>query len=258
MDCPIEDFVAHTQHLVSQNLATAMIKNHISALRTMFKWFNKHLWVTDAWTWNLKSLTLATRSTPQLQSVVGFEHFVRAICLSESLGWYAIKMSFIPGFLGLLRISNLAPDSSHLIDATRHTLLRDINIVGTDLKVRIKWAKNLHTGEELLILPATNQEIFCPVWSWLHYSQVYLHASVDKSLPALLHQSGHQVTVIDQHALRNFHHYIWHHLALADEHFTPPPTASDEWEPPFLPNRGSPSKTSRNWGCGSRMPSSTT
>ena len=114
MDCPMEDFVAYTQHLVSQNLATATIKNHISALRTMFKWFsiNKHLWVADAWTWNLKSLTLATRSTPQLRSVVRFEHFVRAICLSESLGWYAVKMSFILGFLGLLRISNMAPDSS--------------------------------------------------------------------------------------------------------------------------------------------------
>ena len=145
MDCPMSDFIAYTQYLIYQKLSTATIKKHISALRTMFKWYgvNKHLWIADSWTWNLKSLSIATRVPTELRSVVRFEHFVHALCMSETLGWYDVKISFILGFLGLLRISNMAPESTRHVDLTSHTLLHDVSIIGTDLVIRIKWAKNI-------------------------------------------------------------------------------------------------------------------
>ena len=161
--------MAFTQHLLQLHLATSTIRNIISALRTMFRWHgvNAHLWQSDSWEWNLKSLTLANRAPPRLQSVVSFPAFLKAIWLAEQRHWHHVKLSLILGFLGLLRISNIAPNSSYLVDPTRTTLLQDIRVVDNTLVVNIKWAKNLQTGSEVLKIPASNT----------HYSVQYARGS---------------------------------------------------------------------------------
>ena len=109
-NCPLLDYLAYSEHLVQQGLAAATISNHLSALKTMCKWYgiNQHLWETDHWKWNHRSIALSVRKPPKLKTVVTFPHFLQALHVCDFMKWPGVKMSFILGFLGLLRVSNLA------------------------------------------------------------------------------------------------------------------------------------------------------
>ena len=222
-ECTMVQLIAYNQALLLQQLSTATIRNTLSALKTMFRWhnINTKLWESDQWQWNIKSLALANRAPQHKQSVVTFQYFLQAVVVADQWGWPFVKVALILGFLGLLRISNLAPVDSKVIDNTRNSLLSDLVIQGSDLVVSVKWAKNIQTGAETLRLPRTDHPLLCPVRSWLAYTLDYLRNPADQSLPILLHRKGRLLTVVDQKALRFFLHRIWSFLGLEFEHFTP-------------------------------------
>ena len=222
-DCDIKDFIAYTQSLLTLGLATSTIKNIISATRLMCKWHNvnRHLWTTDLWNWNIKSLVLANRKPPKLQTVVSFTDFVKAVILSEQRNWPHVKLSSILGFLGLLRISNIAPLSAQNLDVTRNTLLQDIRICINSMLIKIKWAKNLQVGAETLTLPLTTHKVFCPVTSWSEYVNNYLPSGLNLHLPLLLQKHDQNLIIIDQRALRKLQKKVWYDLGLAHKNYTP-------------------------------------
>ena len=204
------------------NLANGTIKNIISAIRTMFRWYgvNQEIWLSDKWSWNLKSLTLANRQAPRVQPVVSFQHFMQAIHLTAQWKWTHIQFSFILGFLGLLRISNLAPEKSHSLDTSRITLLRDVCVQDNVLHISLKWAKNLQNGQEMLKLPSTSQDVLCPVRLWQKYIQEYLQIDPDCSFPLFLHRTGGNLIIMDQYMLRKMHSTVWSFLGLQDHGYT--------------------------------------
>jgi hypothetical protein len=52
-------------------------------------------------------------------------------------------MAFILGFLGLLRISNVAPVSRPTFDPLRHLRRGDVSIVGNSIVIHLRWTKTL-------------------------------------------------------------------------------------------------------------------
>ena len=78
--------------------------------------------------------------------MVTFEHFEKAVNLAHELNWPHVKLSLILGFLALLRISNIAPETSDDLDLSRNTLLSDLKVIDNSLLIKIKWAKNLQVG----------------------------------------------------------------------------------------------------------------
>ena len=222
LNCSIQEFIAFTQSLVDKGLASNTIKNVISAIRTMCRWHdaNHHLWKSDLWDWNLKSLELSIRKPQKEQSVVTFTHFQQAVNLAQQLHWPHVQLSFILGFLGLLRISNIVPESDACIDKSRDTLLGDLQIKNDSLLVKIKWAKNMQTGSDMLTLPSTRQISLCPVQTWNYYFNSYLPQGIDLSLPLLLERHDNVLVIIDQCALRKYQHKIWHLLNLQHMNYT--------------------------------------
>ena len=100
--------------------------------------------------------------------------------LLEQLNWPHVKLSFILGFLALLRISNVAPEFTQQIELTRNTLLKDIQVVNDTLLIKVKWAKNLQVGVEALSFPKTRRSFLCPVQTWNHYVNDYLPTGLDR------------------------------------------------------------------------------
>ena len=157
----------------------------------------------------------------KLQSVVQYSEFIRAVALCDQYKWPHVKLSFILGFIGLLRISNMAPESAQELDLTRNTLLQDIEVVNQTLVVKVKWAKNLQVGAETLSLPKTKHSFLCPVQSWLQYVHDYLPQGIDQQLPLLLEKHNDVLIIIDQCALRKLQHKVWHSLGLGYKNYTP-------------------------------------
>ena len=91
------------------------------------------------------------------------------------------KAVFLVAYFGFLRLSNLAPHSIGLFDASRHLTARDVTFTQKFVKINLKWSKTLQTRDkvQVLTLPKLASTLICP------YRAL-------KSIFKLYNPSGHQ------------------------------------------------------------------
>ena len=107
-------------------------------------------------------------------------------------------------FAGFLRVSNLAPRTAGDFDATRHTLLRDVNVTSEGVIIYIKWTKTIQedTNPPIVILPRVPGSQLCPVRVWEKYLNSIKSFPLTPEAPLLNFASPHSGMVTQSH-LRN-------------------------------------------------------
>ena len=89
---------------------------------------------------------------------------------SAELAPLAVVLTF--GFIGCLRISNLAPHKASAFDATRHTMVADIHLRNEGLVLSLKWSKSRQTNKTpvTIPLPSLGSTLLCPLRAWNRYN----------------------------------------------------------------------------------------
>jgi hypothetical protein len=110
-------------------------------------------------------------------------------------------MAFLLGYLGMLRISNVAPVSRQSFDPLRHLIRQDVRLVGNTLLFQLRWIKTLqhyrqHACVRLFQIPGSP---VCPVDSFMAMNSSYPDMPSD---PFLSYRVSGQICVITQAHLR--------------------------------------------------------
>ena len=191
-----------------QGLAAATINNHLPAIKTVFKWrgTNEHIWNSDHWKWHHRSIALSVRSINKLQTAVTYQHFC-TVC--DQLQWPGVKMSFILGFLGLLRVSNLAVGVNGAVDKSRHTLFQDCKLTKSSLTIHLKWSKGNQLGTDVISLPKMKQPLICPVENRQTYLDSLTPVSHQPDWPWFVHQQAGHIFWPSCDDVRLLHARVW-------------------------------------------------
>ena len=221
--CSVSDYLAFSEYLVRTGISAQTISNHLSAVKTVCKVLNinSHLWDSDHWRWNHRSLHMSIRKLAKLQSVVTFQHFVAAMHTCDLLNWPAVKFSMILGFFGLLRISNYAIETGSQLDVSRNTLIKDCSLGKDSITLNIKWSKANQLDSDTVTLPATKEHLYCPVTNWVSYMASLSHSVLDLNWPIFIHQQKGQVFWPSTRDARELHRFVWESAGLAAAAYTP-------------------------------------
>ena len=108
----------------------------------------------------------------------------------------AVKMALLLMFMGFLRQSNVAPNSTSTFDPSRHLTCGDAAVTPLGLRVSVKWTKTIQASADAtsVLLPATRDPLVCPVRAYREYVH---HAPKPPSAraPLLCHRDGNPLTV---------------------------------------------------------------
>ena len=192
----------------------------------------------------------------QPKTVVTFSHFQQALTTCDQYNWWGVKMLFILGFFGLLRVSNLAIGVGTILDQTRHTLVCDCQDKDSSLVINIKWSKANQLGTDVISLPTTKSPLYCPVQNWRLYIASLPPHVFHAGGPIIVHIQDNQVFWPSTDDLRESHRFIWDQAGLTAAAYTPHSLRRGVRR--FSPKVEFPWKTSSGWGCGGRTPLSFT
>ena len=99
-----------------------------------------------------------------------------------------LRVAFVFGFLGYLRISNLAPPKAQSFDPARHSSWADVRPCKQGILFDLKWTKTLKTQRGVTTIPlaALEDNRICPAATWTLYRHMLPCFTPDRTTPLLL------------------------------------------------------------------------
>ena len=127
------------------------------------------------------------------------------------------------GYLGYLRVSNLAPASAAEFDPSRHTTREDVLHSKQGILLSIKWTKTRQAAvfTAPVPLPALGTNPLCPLTIWREYEEVLSHMSLSPNAPLLLTATGPPGRTVTIPILRALLRRAAHLADLSSFHYTP-------------------------------------
>ena len=178
----LDDFGAFAEFLLISGRSPATVKHYLSPFKSLFQEWMVPSVVKDlaylAWSLTLQAISYSAGPQPDNRSAVTKEDLIRlvAVCKTDP-SRVPLRVALVFGFLGYLRISNMAPPTAQPFDPTRHSSWADVRPCEQGLLLDIKWTKTLQAQHGVTTIPLTallDQRI-CPVAVW----NLYRHASRD-------------------------------------------------------------------------------
>ena len=135
-------------------------------------------------------------------------------------------MALVFGFLGYLRISNLAPPpppTAKCLDPARHSSWLDVKPSKEGILLDLKWTKALQTQRGFTTIPmaALQDKRICPVSTWDLYRHMLPWVTPDSSTPLLLTTALPVRKVISASSLHAIFHRATDTAGLSAKHYTP-------------------------------------
>ena len=135
----------------------------------------------------------------------------------------AFKIALLFGFMGYLRVSNLAPNTITDFDKLRHTTWGDIWPSNYGIIFSLKWSKTRQcaTNTVSIPLPALGESELCPLRAWREYSSRLTGVDITPETPILLsmvHPIGKPITVP---VIREFMRRAAEAVGLSAQAYTP-------------------------------------
>jgi integrase len=197
--------LSFVEFLNDNNLAPATIKNYLSSCKAKFKQaglpvvnFNSNL-VKLA----LKALYKAKNSNFKPKHIITNVQFEQLVVVMQHHPLYLFyKLALLLGFLGMLRISNVANISFRQFNLNKHLSRGDITINSNGLQILLKWTKTLqnYTQGATISLPAIPNSNLCPLQTFQLLQQRY---PVKNTQPLLSYNVGHNVRLITRSTIQN-------------------------------------------------------
>ena len=224
----IDDLGAFAEWLLESGLACATVRNHLSSVKTLYIWWDKPGVVaiisSDPWALSIKGIMNSVRPGPLATTAVAPEHLLAMLQVSAPFPHLSpFRLGLIFGFLGFLRVSNLAPPKSSEFDSTRHTTWADISTSPQGVVISLKWTKSRqHASHPVSIpLPALGLSPFCPLRAWEEYVRALGSFSLARDSPLLLSVGNNVGAVITIPQFRATFHKVAALAGLADLGYTP-------------------------------------
>ena len=164
----ISIWLTFIEFLVFNGLKAASINNYISAIKTLFKWFNLNMeiFVHPKLKLMLRAVEVSVRRPAIQKSIFDVNMVEKIIVACEVLPLPSVfRTIYLFPFFGFFRISNLAPSSKRDFKITKHLCRGDVLFHGNFLIVIVKWSKTLQSAKKgtYVILPELTGSRLCPV-----------------------------------------------------------------------------------------------
>ena len=223
----LDDFGAFAELLLISGRSPATVKNYLSAVKLLFQEWKVPSVVRDlsspVWSLTLRAIAYSAGPQPDHRSAVTKEDLIKlvAICdMDPSLVLFRVALGF--GFLGYLKISNLAPPTAQSFDPARHSWV-DVRPSKQGLLIDLKWTKTLQTqrGVTAILLAALQDNRICPVATWELYRHMLPWVAPHKTTPLLLTTAPPVGKTISASTLRAMFHRAAESAGLSDKGYTP-------------------------------------
>ena len=176
----IQNLLCFFEFLHANDLSPKVIKNYLSSLRSMAKFYK--LPAEDLYnhtvTLYLRSLTINSRFKPIPRGTFDIPTLCKISQACELLSDPPLfRAAFLLAFFGFLRMSNIAPHSTRQYDYVRHLNRQDVIFAPPGGHVLLKWTKTLQdrVGHHVVQIPQLDHPL-CPVLALKNYwTQVLCH-----------------------------------------------------------------------------------
>jgi integrase len=160
--------LAFLEFLVESSLSVASIKNYFSAIKSYFMSFNIPVnnFASHQLTLALTSLTKNSIPVMSCKPILSPSQFKTLLYRSTFMPMAKFyNLAYILGYLGLLRISNVAPKSRGTFDPLRDLRRGDLIITNNVLYINLRWTKTLQKHNQTAQVPLfpINNSIACPI-----------------------------------------------------------------------------------------------
>lgn len=176
-NCPLHEpsqelVLAYIELLVKSGHAVASVKNAISAIKTSFGWMGLEAPPLSATPTKqlLRAVELTVRRPIEQKLPFTLRHLHLLCSLShiDSTDYIIIlKAATTIGFFGMLRASNITPQTASNFDPSRSLTWGDVTIHPdlSGFRLRIKWTKSMQTADQLkyVTIPCLCPANFCPL-----------------------------------------------------------------------------------------------
>jgi integrase len=192
------------EFLMDNNLSVPTVKNYISSIKSAFKTSNVSISAFESTqlTLALSSLSKNWRPPISIKPVISPSQFSQIIHNARRLPLHQFYVvSFLFGYMALLRISNVAPTSRSTFDPLRHLRRGDVSITTQGLCIHLRWTKTLQRHRQsarihILSIPGSS---LCPLAAFQSLQRSY---PVHPTDPILSYRVLGQLFIISQSQIR--------------------------------------------------------
>ena len=164
----LHNILCFLEFLHVNDLSPKVIKNYLSSLRSMAKFYK--LPAEDLYnhtvTLYLRSLTINSKFKPIPRGTFDIPTLCKISEACELLSDPPLfRAAFLLAFFGFLRMSNIAPHSTRQYDYFRHLNRQDVIFAPPGAHVLLKWTKTLQdrVGHHVVQIPQLDHPLLCPV-----------------------------------------------------------------------------------------------
>ena len=178
--------------LIQDGLSPATIKNHLSAIKNLYLYWNLPgvIQLFDfSWSLTLRALKYASCATFDNCTAITVLHLIGLVraCSGDPALW-PLKIVLLFGYMGYLRISNLAINNNADFDVSKNTTWGDIWSPRDGIIFSLKWSKTrqCNINRVDIPLPALGESDLCPLRAWKDYTSRLSGVTVTTDSPLLL------------------------------------------------------------------------
>ena len=206
-----EDFAAYAEWLLQGGLTAQTVRNHFGAIKALYSWICHQdaidILSSAQWHMSINGIVNTVRPSFNILAAMIPDDLVAMVEAAESsaeLAPLAVVLTF--GFIGYLRISNLAPHKAVGFDTSRHTTVGNIHLRNEGLVLSLKWSKSRQTTKTpvAIPLPCLGSTLLCPLRAWNRYNAHLTVAGVtpEAASPLLLTTHEPAGRVVMTHMVR--------------------------------------------------------
>ncbi len=218
---PSADTMCNYIEYLAQRFTTyKSVSNYISAVRYMHKVLHISASSLDSMEVRLmlRAVSITMRTVPRRKLPVTVQ-LLRKLCVLCSLQGkigLVIHNALLLGFFGLLRASNLCPQSSNHFDTSRHLTRGDIVVAPPGLVLMLKWSKTMQVSNQpvCIPIPRMHDTLLDPVATFQKLCHI-IPCSSDAPLFTL--PDGKSLTI---RALRNYFKVLIRGLGLSSDSYS--------------------------------------
>ena len=153
--------------LVSNNIAHSMQCNYVSAIKASFVFYDLPHVLLDHPKLKLflKSIRINRPLTLVSHNIIDLDMLEKISLAYETLKCPKVfRAIFLTGFVGFLRLSNLAPHSLTTFDHSRHLTGQDLFFSKEFVKILVKWTKTMQNRDavQVICLSKLTNPVICP------------------------------------------------------------------------------------------------
>ena len=223
-----DDLGAFLEFLVAGRLAAPTIKNYLSAIRSLFTWWDQPqvLRVLNSQACRLiqRGIANTVRPAQDTRAAMNVEdlRLLIIVCASDP-ALLPVRVGVLLAFFGYLRLSNIAPRTVAEFDPTRHSTLQDVQLCSNGVRFALKWSKTRQHSlpTQYIPIPSLGKSPLCAKSAWLDYVTLLAQAGVPNSSPLLLDTMSPDAAPISASKFRASLRLALKRAGLEDRGYTP-------------------------------------